>query len=111
MCRSSRKTLDMKKLKQKLLIQGIVYDTIGMATYAIPIVGPFLDLAWAPYAAKKMGEMYPGRKGRIASIIVFLEEILPGTDIIPTFTLMWLYTYVWSAKKSPKEIIIDAEVV
>ncbi len=101
----------MKNLKNKLLFRGIAYDVIGMATYAIPVVGPFLDLVWAPYAAKQMSEMYPGKKGKIASVIVFLEEILPGTDIIPTFTLMWLYTFVWSKEKSQKEIIIEAEVI
>ncbi len=100
----------MKKLKNKLLIKGLVYDAIGMATYAVPVVGPFLDLLWAPYAAKVMSEMYPGKKGKMASVIVFIEEILPGTDIIPTFTLMWLYTFVW--KKEPaKEIIVEAEVI
>lgn len=100
-----------KNLKNKLLFRGIAYDAIGMATYAIPVVGPFLDLVWAPYAAKQMSEMYSGKKGKIASVIVFIEEILPGTDIIPTFTLMWLYTFVWSKEKSPKETIIEAEVI
>lgn len=103
----------MERFKSKLLIRGIIYDAIGMVTYLIPVAGPFLDLLWAPYAAKKMSEMYSGRKGKIASILVFIEEILPGTDIIPTFTLMWLYTFVWSSEKSanPKEIIIEAEIV
>ena len=53
----------MKNLKNKLLIKGLMYDAVGMATMAIPLVGPFLDLAWAPFAAKKMSEMYPGKKG------------------------------------------------
>lgn len=101
----------MKKLKNKLLIKGLVYDAIGMASYAVPVLGPFLDLLWAPYAAKLMSEMYPGKKGKIASVIVFIEEILPGTDIIPTFTLMWLYTFVWSKEPSQNEIVIEAEVI
>ncbi|CAN5163396.1 hypothetical protein BH23BAC2_BH23BAC2_08280 [soil metagenome] len=101
----------MKTLKNKLLIKGLIYDAVGMSTYAIPVVGPFLDILWAPYAAKKMGEMYPGRKGKIASVIVFLEEILPGTDIIPTFTLMWLYTFVWKKETSPGNIILEAELI
>lgn len=91
----------MKHLKNKLLVKGLVYDALGMATMAIPVIGPFLDLAWAPYAAKKMSEMYPGRKGKLASVLVFLEEILPGTDIIPTFTLMWLYTFIWKKEEPP----------
>lgn len=101
----------MKKLKNRLLIKGLAYDAIGMATYAIPFIGPFLDLLWAPYAAKRMSEMYPGKKGKIASAIVFLEEILPGTDIIPTFTLMWFYTFVWKKEKAREEVIIEAEVI
>lgn len=99
----------MENLKNKLLIKGIVYDALGMATMAIPLVGPFLDLLWAPYAAKKMSEMYPGKKGKIASALVFLEEILPGTDIIPTFTLMWLYTFVWKKEKTPAMQVIEVE--
>ena len=39
--------------------------------------------------------MYRGTQGKIAAVVVFLEEILPGLDIIPTFTLMWLYTFIW----------------
>lgn len=101
----------MKTGKNRLLVKCLVYDAIGMASSAIPLVGPFLDLFWAPYAASKMSEMFPGKKGKLASVIVFLEEILPFTDIIPTFTLMWVYTYVWKKQESPEEIIIEAEIV
>lgn len=96
----------MNNEKYKLLRRGIAYDVIGMSTMAIPIVGQFLDLIWAPYAAKKMTEMYKGRDGKIASVIVFIEEILPYTDIIPTFTLMWLYTFVWKKQPTPQTIKI-----
>ena len=89
----------MKDEKYKLLKEGIIYDLIGMSTMFIPVAGEFLDLIWAPIAARKMTRMYQGNRGKIASVIVFLEEILPYTDIIPTFTLMWLYTYIW--KKQP----------
>jgi len=100
----------MKHSKYKLLRKGIIYDIIGMATMFIPVVGPFLDILWAPYAAKKMSEMYEGDKGKIASVIVFLEEILPFSDFIPTFTLMWLYTFVFASKKEPAIKIIEVEV-
>ena len=43
--------------------------------------------------------MYKGNKGKIAGAISFIEQILPGLDFIPTFTLMWLYTYVFKTKK------------
>ncbi|MFD1095778.1 hypothetical protein [Salegentibacter chungangensis] len=99
----------MKILKNKLFIKSLVYDAVGMATVAIPVVGPFLDILWAPYASKKMSEMYPGKKGKVASVLVFLEEILPGTDIIPTFTLMYLYTFVWKKEPAPKARVIEVE--
>lgn len=99
----------MNLLKNKLLIKSLTYDGLGMLTLAIPFVGPFLDLLWAPYAAKKMREMYPGKKGKIASIIVFIEEILPGTDVIPSFTLMYFYTFVWKKEKAEKPRIIEVE--
>lgn len=97
----------MRLFRDKTFIKGLAYDLAGMATVAIPLVGPFLDLIWAPYAAKKMREMYPGKKGKLASVLVFIEEILPGTDIIPTFTLMYLYTFVW--KKEPEVQVIEVE--
>lgn len=101
----------MKNGKNRLLVKSLVYDAIGMASSSIPFIGPFLDLLWAPYAANKMSEMFPGKKGKLASVIVFLEEILPFTDIIPTFTLMWLYTYVWKKEPATKGLVIEAEVV
>ncbi|WP_298540610.1 hypothetical protein [uncultured Aquimarina sp.] len=103
----------MKKNKYKLLKKGVIYDLIGMASLAIPFVGPFLDLIWAPYAAKKMMDMYPGKKGKIASVITFIEEIIPGTDIIPTFTIMWLYTFVLNKEEimDKDAKIIEVEVI
>ena len=96
----------MTNSKNKTLLKSLCYDAVGMVTTAIPVVGPFLDLAWAPYASKKMSEMYPDKKGKIASIIVFLEEILPFTDIIPTFTLMWIYTHLWKREETGQLIPI-----
>lgn len=95
----------MKSQKYKLLRTGLLYDAVGMLTVAIPVIGPFLDMIWAPISAKKMMEMYPGKKGKIMAVFSFLEEILPFTDVIPTFTIMWLYTYVWSGQEA-QEIII-----
>ena len=100
----------MKNSKYTVLKKGLLYDAVGMVTIFIPIIGPFLDIIWAPYAAKKMSDMYEGEQGRIASIVVFVEEILPITDFIPTFTLMWLYTYVWQGKKDPVPQTIEVKV-
>lgn len=98
----------MDSEKYKLLREGILYDVIGMFSMTIPIVGPFLDLIWAPFAAKKMRDMYKGAEGRVASVIVFVEELLPFTDIVPTFTLMWLYTFVWKKQRRLQPIKIKS---
>lgn len=100
----------MKNPKYKLLRKGILYDLIGMSSMLIPVIGPFLDILWAPFAAKKMSEMYEGNQGKIASIIVFIEEILPISDFIPTFTLMWLYTFVLAPKKNPIVKTVEVEI-
>jgi hypothetical protein len=100
----------MENSKYKLLRNGIAFDAIGMLSMAIPVVGPVLDILWAPYAAKKMSEMYEGKEGKIASVIVFIEEILPITDLIPTFTLMWLYTFVWKHQKQVRPQTIEVEI-
>lgn len=80
--------------KNKKLVLGIVFDLIGMIT--------FIDIVWAPVSGLIMSKMYTGRKGKIAGVFSFIEEILPGFDIIPSFTIMWFYTYVFS--KKPKFI-------
>lgn len=94
----------LKNEKYRLLKKGILFDLIGMLSFSIPVVGEFSDILWAPYAAKKMKEMYPGKKGNMAAVIVFLEEVLPYTDIIPTFTLMWVYTFVISKSKESTKV-------
>tara|TARA_B100000497_G_scaffold17117_1_gene20033 strand:- start:3007 stop:3309 length:303 start_codon:yes stop_codon:yes gene_type:complete len=88
--------------KYKLLKKGILFDLIGMATMFVPFWGTIVDLVWAPYAASQMNKMYRSTEGKIAAVIVFLEEIIPGLDVIPTFTLMWLYTFVWK-KNAPDD--------
>ncbi|MDQ7917100.1 hypothetical protein RBU60_05885 [Mesonia sp. MT50] len=99
--------------KYQQLFKGLLFDGVGMLSMVIPVVGPFLDILWAPYAAKQMSEMYPGKKGKIASILVFVEEILPYTDIVPSFTLMWVYAYIFNgiSAEDLNDNVIDAEVI
>ncbi|MEM6515076.1 MAG: hypothetical protein AAF688_02755 [Bacteroidota bacterium] len=95
--------MNLEKLsKYKKLVLGMVFDILGSITFFIPGVGEFADIIWAPASAYLMGKMYKGKSGKIASIIAFIEEALPFTDIIPTFTLMWIYTYVYSPETSEK---------
>jgi hypothetical protein len=73
-----------KKKKQRLLV-GIVFDILGVATYFFPALGEAGDLAWAPIAAASFFAMYRGLTGIIGGSMVFIEELFPFTDFMPTF--------------------------
>lgn len=66
----------------------LFFDGVGYLSFVIPL----FDILWAPVSAYLMSKLFEGKQGKIASIIVFIEEALPITDVLPTFTLMWLYT-------------------
>lgn len=93
--------------KYKNLFLGLLFDAIGMLSFAIPFIGDFTDVIWAPIAAWLMTRMYKGRAGQAAGFITFIEEIIPGLDIIPTFTIMWLYTHVFKGSKTKQIIDVD----
>ena len=86
--------LEVENQKNKHLIFGIIFDLIGMLSFSIPLIGEFSDVVWAPLAGFLMTWMYKGKVGKIAGVFTFLEEIIPFTDIIPSFTLTWIYTYL-----------------
>lgn len=80
--------------KNKKLVLGILFDAIGMLSFTIPYIGEFGDVVWAPLAGFLMTKMYEGRVGKVAGVLTFVEEVLPFTDVIPSFTLTWVYTYL-----------------
>ncbi len=80
--------------KTRDLVLSLLFDGIGMLSFTVPFIGEFADVIWAPIAGYLMTYLYKGTVGKVAGIFTFLEEILPFTDIIPSFTLTWLYTYV-----------------
>ncbi|PWA05037.1 hypothetical protein [Flavobacterium psychrotolerans] len=80
--------------KNRDLILGLLFDAIGMLSFSIPLIGEFSDVIWAPLSGLLMTRLYKGKIGRIAGVFAFLEEILPFTDVIPTFTITWIYTYL-----------------
>lgn len=73
--------------KYKKLVLSIVLDLVGLI--------PLIDIIWAPISGYIMTKMYRGTKGKVAGFISFIEEILPFSDFVPTFTIMWLYTFVF----------------
>ncbi|WP_269222283.1 hypothetical protein [Flavobacterium sp. IMCC34518] len=96
--------IENKNAKNKKLILGILFDAIGMLSFTVPLIGDFTDVVWAPLAGFLMTKMYEGRVGKVAGVLTFVEEIFPFTDIVPSFTLTWMYTY-WI--KRNKNIISD----
>ena len=97
-----------KDEKYKKLLISLLFDGIGMLSFAIPFIGEFSDIVWAPLAGWLMTRMYKGKIGQGVGIVTFLEEIIPGLDVIPTFTIMWLYTYVFKKSKETETIEVNA---
>lgn len=64
-------------------------DVIGYTSYAVPFLGEFADIIWAPLSAVIFYLSFGGWKGALGGIGNFIEELLPGTDFIPSFTIMW----------------------
>ena len=92
----------------------IAMDIIGMATYFIPALGEWGDVVWAPLSGLIFFTQFGGAGGLFGGAFSFLEELLPFTDIIPTFTLAW-YLQQKSLKAMRKSggqpEVEDAEVI
>lgn len=83
-----------KENKTMYLVLSLLFDAIGMMSFSVPFIGEFADVIWAPLSGFIMAWMYKGMMGKVAGVISFVEEIFPLTDIVPSFTLMWIYTYI-----------------
>lgn len=99
---------DLQDNRTRNLLLGLLFDALGMASYLIPGIGAFSDIIWAPLSAWLMTRMYKGKAGQTAGAISFIEELMPGLDVLPTFTIMWFYTYVFKGAKK-KEKVIEVE--
>jgi len=89
--------------KYNKLAIGLLFDAMGYVSLVFP---PF-DIVWAPASAYLMTKLYKGKTGKIAAAVSFIEEALPFMDVIPTFSLMWLYTYVFKSKTEETIINVD----
>lgn len=90
------------KPNYKMLFLSILLDLVGMVSYLIPGVGEFFDVVWAPVSAYLLTRFYKGNVGKVAGVIGFVEEAMPGLDIIPTFTLTWIYTQFFASDNATK---------
>src|SRR6476620_9870959 len=72
------------------LVKCLVMDFIGSAVILLPVVG---EIVWAPVSAFIFWRMFGFRKGFLGGVFSFIEELIPGIDFIPTFTIMWFIQY------------------
>ncbi|MCK0131798.1 hypothetical protein MWU59_09810 [Flavobacteriaceae bacterium F08102] len=86
--------------KYSILLMCIVFDIVGMLSFSLPFIGEYTDVIWAPISSLILYAMFRGDIGKIGGLVSFLEEILPGLDVIPTFTLMWIYKFYLSKQKA-----------
>ena len=69
------------------LLACMAVDAIGFSSYLLPGVGELGDAVWAPIQAYFLYFMFGST--HIAAV-GFFEEMLPGTDFVPTATLGWV---------------------
>jgi hypothetical protein len=81
----------------------ILMDLIGYISYCFP-GGVISDFFWAPLSAFIFYRTFGGLKGAFGGLFNLVEELSPGLDFIPTFTIVWLYKY-FRAKTKTVQII------
>lgn len=75
----------MKKLSLPNLKTCITLDVIGCLSYIIPPFGP----VWAVISGIVFYFMFGKRFGVFGGMFSFVEELIPGVDFIPTFSIAW----------------------
>lgn len=89
----------IEKTDYSKLFLCVLLDLMGYFSYAIPLIGEFLDVLWAPISAILLMSLFKGKSGKIGGMVEFVEELLPFTDFVPTFTLTWFYNHLKATKK------------
>ncbi|MEO6070428.1 MAG: hypothetical protein ABIN57_10535 [Chitinophagaceae bacterium] len=80
----------------------LLMDFLGFAFVAIPLIGPFVEMLFAPISAFIYFRTFGGgKRGLLGGMFNFFEELIPGLDLIPTFTITWFMQYA----KRNKQVI------
>src|SRR5689334_1297861 len=90
--------------KQPSLAFCVLMDLIGCSSFLVPGLGEIVDVIWAPISAMIFLAMF-GKKATFGAAFNFFEELLPGTDIIPTFTIAWFVRFL--ANRNQKPIVLN----
>lgn len=81
---ANSKELHMSTTFQPSLLACLLMDFIGSASYFFPAIGEAFDIVWAPISGYIFYRWFHTTMGAIGATI---EEILPFTDIVPSFTI------------------------
>ena len=68
------------------LFACVLVDAIGFSSFLLPGIGELGDVGWAPLQAWFLYFMFGSVR---MSGIGFMEEILPGTDFVPSASIAW----------------------
>ncbi|MEC5147846.1 hypothetical protein [Chitinophaga sp. 212800010-3] len=90
----------MEKKNTPSLWICILMDLIGCASYAVPGLGELSDVIWAPISALILYRMFGGALGAYGGVFNFVEELFPGTDFIPTFTISWILKRIAEGRRT-----------
>lgn len=86
------------------LIISIIFDAVGMLSYVLPGLGESIDFIWAPVAGLANILLFGGWAGILGGIGTFTEELLPMTDFIPSFLIMWFVKFVLLEKRTRAQL-------
>jgi len=78
----------------------LVMDILGCVFVMIPIIGPVIEMLFAPISAVIYLRLFGVRRGLFGGVFNFVEELIPGLDFIPTFTITWFVRYAKSKQES-----------
>lgn len=75
------------KMTRKLpdLKTCIILDVVGCVSYIVPLFGPL----WAFVSGVIFYFLFGRKFGVMGGVFSFIEELIPGVDFIPTFTIAY----------------------
>lgn len=98
---SRNRASEKKGVKLPHLTLCILFDLIGLTSYLLPAFGETIDFVWAPISGIIFYFSFGQKRfGMLGGLFSFLEEIAPGLDFIPTFTIAWFIKKREIEKKS-----------
>ncbi len=74
------------KTKLPSLTTCLILDAVGCLNYIFPPIGP----VWAIISGIIFFFLFGRKFGVMGGVFSMVEEMFPGLDFIPTFTIAWL---------------------